>query len=86
MTPPTPVRFGAGDTVILYTDGLVEQRGELIDHSIDGLQASIDPAWSPDETVRQLITRRVQQRTDRTVDDDIAIIVFHCHGSRTSAG
>ena len=48
------------DTIVLYTDGLVERRGEMIDNGIDRLRAVLaaqdlhDPAW-PDVVIRDCL-------------------------------
>ncbi|GHE72980.1 protein phosphatase [Streptomyces vinaceus] len=39
--PQATTAFGSGDTLVLYTDGLVERRGEDIDTSLDRLAAAL---------------------------------------------
>jgi serine phosphatase RsbU (regulator of sigma subunit) len=73
---PTQLPFRVGDELLIYTDGIVEERGEPINESIDKLMTSLSDTWSLNETVNELINRRLQQRTERTVDDDIAIVAI----------
>jgi putative methionine-R-sulfoxide reductase with GAF domain len=75
LAPRTPrssvtAPFGPGSVLVLYTDGLVERRGELIDEGIDRL-LSVVTADEP-EMVCSAVTRRLIGRS--TMRDDIAII------------
>jgi PAS domain S-box-containing protein len=63
-----------GSTLLLFTDGLVERRGELIDdgiaHVADLLRQTVD---SPVDAVAELMLRELAPT--RGYDDDVAIVV-----------
>lgn len=44
--PPAAAAFPAGSTLLLYTDGLIERRGENLDHGLDLLTASLRRQWT----------------------------------------
>lgn len=68
--------FEPGDTIVLYTDGLVERRGEPLTDSIDELARRIHqlPDRSAEAVIDELLGHRLTHADSRTVDDDIAII------------
>jgi serine phosphatase RsbU (regulator of sigma subunit) len=76
-TLPVP----AGSLVVLYTDGLVEVRDEVIDEGIDRLAATVatgdpaEPGW-PERTIAAV-------RRDRPATDDIALL---CYTTRVDQG
>jgi PAS domain S-box-containing protein len=70
----TELELEPGSTLVLYTDGLVEQRGMSIDA---GLEALREAARDPGEDPKVLCERLVQMRLDmRDVEDDIAVLVL----------
>ncbi len=76
-----------GSTVVLYTDGLVERRGENLRASIDGLLAAVRDALPlaepPAGSVSLLdVERLVDELLERLTpggapDDDVALLVVH---------
>ena len=65
-----PIEFGSGDVVVLYTDGLIERRGELIDVGIERLVETIverEPAKIAERAFKTLLPR--------APTDDAAILV-----------
>ncbi|MET9623843.1 PP2C family protein-serine/threonine phosphatase [Streptomyces sp. NPDC006464] len=79
--PPLGTGFGGyepltrevtpADTLLLFTDGLVERRGEDIDVSLARLAALRLPAGSgPEEVVRQVLARL----DARHAEDDVAVL------------
>jgi PAS domain S-box-containing protein len=59
-------------TLVLYTDGLVEHRGEDIDTGIENLRAVL----APDAACAQDLCERVAAQLDRSVaEDDLALLM-----------
>jgi serine phosphatase RsbU (regulator of sigma subunit) len=69
----TVVPFPPGSSLALYTDGLVERRGESIDMGIDRLARALttDP---PEIVCRKVMLRLIG---DTHPDDDVALMVVH---------
>lgn len=70
----TTVPVSQGDLVVLYTDGLIEVRGETIQDGLDYLldmTAALGGA-TPNETVEHLLAVRKRE----TLTDDLAVCVF----------
>lgn len=67
-------RLGAGDTLVLYSDGLVENRGESLDAGLSRLRAALQDVRLPPEAVCDHVLR-VLGRSDGG-DDDIALLVM----------
>ncbi|MFN8040839.1 MAG: SpoIIE family protein phosphatase [Acidimicrobiales bacterium] len=74
VAPPSTVTFCPGDALVLYTDGLVEQRDEVIDVGIDRLADAIDVQASAAAIVDTVLADHAERRTRTTVDDDIAVV------------
>ena len=71
---PSEIAFGPGDQLVLYTDGLVERRGEQIDVGIERLCATLRTApGDPDATADHLITELLG--SDRPADD-VAVLLL----------
>ena len=73
-----PVQPGA--TIVLYTDGLVELRGESLDLGLERLQASVRDA--PDNV--DTLCDRILSQTLATdaADDDVTLLVLRTQGER----
>ena len=68
------VKLEPGSTLVLYTDGLVEQRGVSIDAGLEALRAA---ARNPGEDPEALCKRLVKAMLDvHEADDDIAVLVL----------
>jgi CheY-like chemotaxis protein len=84
LGPPRPedadqvIDVPAGATLVLYTDGLVERRGEPIDAGIARLVAA---AAAPDADLDAYCDRLLQQVGPAQPSDDIAIVAVRRHSS-----
>ena len=68
--------------LLLYTDGLVERRGEDIDASLERLAAvGFPPSGEPES----LVDKVLQALASSTPDDDIAILAARIHPGRESS-
>jgi serine phosphatase RsbU (regulator of sigma subunit) len=68
-----------GSRLVLYTDGLVEDRSCGIDTGLERLRHALAAGGSPRETCRA-ITGSLP--TDRPCDDDVTVLVVRAHGVR----
>ncbi|WP_448628281.1 SpoIIE family protein phosphatase [Geodermatophilus sp. URMC 64] len=70
-------RLLPGDTVLFYTDGLVEQGRTTIDAGLDRLLRLVEEVGhlGVDELSDQLLDRIVARRSE----DDVAIVAVRCH-------
>ncbi len=66
------VELRPGDTVLLYTDGLVETRGGDIETDLQALVELVRSGWSPDEGPQELVDRLVDGLT--VLNDDVALL------------
>jgi phosphoserine phosphatase RsbU/P len=68
----TTIDLPEGSTIVFYTDGLVERRGEVIDQGIQRLCKAVDAAPA------EIVCRTVMARMDvASAEDDIAILAIH---------
>jgi GAF domain-containing protein/anti-sigma regulatory factor (Ser/Thr protein kinase) len=77
-------RIDAGTSIVLYTDGLVERRGEVIDDGmarLAGIVADADPALHPEGVCDHLLERLAE---GGKAADDITVLVgtFDARGPR----
>lgn len=63
-----------GSTVLLYTDGLVEQRGEPIDAGLERLRAAVTGAAPEPESLCELVIRSLLSGPPA---DDVAVLAVH---------
>ncbi len=68
------VTLAPGSTVLLYTDGLVERRGELLDEGIDRLRGVLAELVAADLTLEDLCDELVQRMLLARPEDDVAIV------------
>ncbi len=73
--PTAEFRFRSGDTAVMFTDGLVERRGEVID---DGLKRLLDIVGATRHmSPQKMCTSLLEGLTDGyEPDDDIAVLVI----------
>jgi PAS domain S-box-containing protein len=69
--PQAEYRFERGDRLVLYTDGLIERRGEPLDVSLDRLVTAVDEAPA---AVDDLIASLLEQLLDDEPSDDVAVL------------
>ena len=62
-----------GSTLLAFTDGLVERRGEGLD---DGLQRLAEAATEPRESLDELLTGVLSDLVRQDATDDVAILAF----------
>ena len=74
----TTVEFGIGDTLLAFTDGLVERRDEDIDTGMDRL-GTVVPAMAG-MPLREGVERLVDAVRDDTYDDDMAALALRRSG------
>ncbi len=65
--------FGPGDTLLLYTDGLIERRGEDADSATERLISALETAGS--EAPDAWLSSIVEELRDPTRDDDVAAML-----------
>jgi serine phosphatase RsbU (regulator of sigma subunit) len=64
-------------TLIAYTDGLVERRGENLDVGLERLRQA---ASADDTPLDDLLSRIVERLTPDGSDDDTAVLGMRWHG------
>jgi hypothetical protein len=71
------VALGRGTTVLFYTDGLVERRGQSLDEGLARLRATLAElaGHSLDELCDDLVARMVPARPE----DDVALAAVRLH-------
>lgn len=75
--PVATLELDPGNTLLLCTDGLVEQPGADLDEGMDVLTALIT---SGPQDVRDLADRLIDVVDERRGDDDVALLVLRRHG------
>ncbi|WP_369198452.1 SpoIIE family protein phosphatase [Streptomyces djakartensis] len=75
--PVGTVELDAGDTLVLCTDGLVEQPGADLDDGMRTLTALVEAG--PDD-VRDLADRLIEVADERGGDDDVALLLLRRRG------
>ncbi|MET1038129.1 MAG: SpoIIE family protein phosphatase [Aeromicrobium sp.] len=68
-----------GSTVLLYTDGLVERRGELIDVGVDRLRAVLADLMAEGRDLEQLCDELLRRMLPERPQDDVAIVAVRLH-------
>jgi serine phosphatase RsbU (regulator of sigma subunit)/anti-sigma regulatory factor (Ser/Thr protein kinase)/PAS domain-containing protein len=76
----TTVQLEPGSTLVLYTDGLVERRGESIDVGIDRLVRLVEREPAP---VDELADRIVEELEYAAHTDDVALVAVRLEALRT---
>ncbi len=73
--PEATVMLEPGSLVVLYTDGLIERRGEPMDRSFERLEAALLDRF--DQPTSNIVEGLIADLTaDRPAEDDIAVAAF----------
>lgn len=64
----------AGSTLLLYTDGLVERRGELLDQGIERLRVAVGDAGAGTDADPEALCDHVLTALGPFEDDDVAVL------------
>ncbi|MFD9305257.1 SpoIIE family protein phosphatase [Streptomyces sp. NPDC060048] len=76
------IALGPGSTAVLYTDGLVERRGEDIDEGVAALERALSGAQGTPAVICDRLMRALGVDADH--DDDVAVLVLQ-QPARTGA-
>lgn len=68
------VPLGPGCTAVLYTDGLIERRGEDIDEGVESLMRALAGATGAPQVICDRLMRALGVTSEH--DDDVAVLVF----------
>ncbi|MCU1691040.1 MAG: putative sensor protein [Frankiales bacterium] len=71
--PETTVVLPAGTAVVLFSDGLVERRGESLTDGLERLRCAVDGGLTPDGLADRLCDRLLSAGGS---DDDVALLVL----------
>jgi len=81
--PVTTIELDPDDTLVMYTDGLVEQPGADLDDGLRCLGAQVEAG--PDD-VRDLADRLDERAAERGGQDDVALLLLRRRGAAARAG
>ncbi|NHC25561.1 serine/threonine-protein phosphatase, partial [Nocardioides sp. IC4_145] len=73
------VTLPRGATVLLYTDGLVERRGQLIDEGVERLRGVVAELAAADLDFEEFCDELLKRMVPDTRDDDIALVAVRLH-------
>lgn len=74
--PPVRVQLAAGDIVVLYTDGVIDARGEHERFGEERLAEAISGSRSPDEVVERIRTALDDFEVDEGGDDTAVLAIM----------
>jgi hypothetical protein len=63
----------SGDVIVLFTDGLVERRAEIIDRGLDRLRVAVEA--HADEPVEAIANALLAELVDERTSDDVVLLV-----------
>jgi len=68
------IALGPGSTAVMYTDGLVERRGEDLDEGVESLRRALSGATGTPQVVCDRLLRALGVTSEH--DDDVAVLVL----------
>jgi serine phosphatase RsbU (regulator of sigma subunit) len=71
------VALDRGSTVLMYTDGLVERRGQSLDEGIARLREALESL--AEQPLRALIKGLLERLVPDEPDDDVAVVAVRLH-------
>lgn len=75
----TVVTLPRGATLLLYTDGLVERRGELLDVGLERLRAALVELTRQGVPLEELCDRLLSDVPPEWTEDDVALVAVRLH-------
>lgn len=72
--------IGPGSTLVLYTDGLIEERGEALDTGLEALRTALKDVQLPPERVADHVLE-VLGRSEGAPDDVALLVMSHLPGA-----
>ncbi len=73
------VTLSGGQTILLYTDGLVERRGQDLHDGIDSLCAAFAELVAADVELEELCDRLLRMMLPARPEDDVALVAVRLH-------
>jgi serine phosphatase RsbU (regulator of sigma subunit) len=75
----TAVEVGTDSTVLLYTDGLVERRGEALDRGLDRLRSTLERLSPRGLPLGDLCDEVLARMSPEHAEDDVAMVAVRLH-------
>jgi serine phosphatase RsbU (regulator of sigma subunit) len=75
--------LAAGDVLVMFTDGLVEERGEAIDEGLEWVRQTVEGA--ADRPAAELCDALMSRLADTRGDDDTALLVVRAREEAVDA-
>ncbi len=73
------VTLSRGETILLYTDGLVERRGQDLDDGIESLRVTLSELVAADLELEDLCDQLLSRMLPDRPDDDVALVAVRLH-------
>jgi hypothetical protein len=73
------ISIDRGSTVLLYTDGLVERRGQSLDDGLAKLRSVLSELAAQDLDLDELCDRVLEEMLPTKPEDDVALVAVRLH-------